>query len=159
MRFMRCQDFAEKKNTKQYQKRSLYVFFFANIIFKNVCFPIYVPRMTESNSSFLYLRNSATVLVFWLNDMVYCALLIIWLPIPYQTKNCRTKVTQFSVRYEHFVQWKFVQYCFVLGQSNSEQKFLGVTKAFERGIIFARPHVILQKFNTKLLWIKKVFLN
>ena len=74
-------------------------------------------------------------------------------------KKLSDKSDTISVRYEHFVQWKFVQYCFVLGQSNSEQKFLGVTKAFERGIIFARPHVILQKFNTKLLWIKKVFLN
>ena len=86
--------------------------------------------------------------------MVYCALLIIWLPIPYQTKNCRTKLTQLFVGYGNFIEWKFVQYCFVLAQSNShkkivfvgqkEQKFLGVTKTFERDVIFARLRVILQ---------------
>ena len=51
--------------TYQYREKSLYAFSFANIIFKNVRFPIYVPRMTESNLLFLYLRNSATVLIFW----------------------------------------------------------------------------------------------
>ena len=86
--------------------------------------------------------------------MVYCTLLIIWLPIPYQTKNCRTKVAQFFVGYKNFVQWNFVQYCFALAQSNSQkvmvfvgqkqQKFFGVTKTFERDVIFARLHVILQ---------------
>ena len=86
--------------------------------------------------------------------MVYCALLIIWLPIPYQTKNCPTKVVQLFVGYKSFVLWKFVQYCFALVQSNSQkimvfvgqkqQKFLGVTKTFERDVIFARLRVILQ---------------
>ena len=59
-----------KKDAKQYRKRSLYAFSFANIIFKNVLLPIYVPRMTGSNSPFLYLRNSASVLIFWWNDIV-----------------------------------------------------------------------------------------
>ena len=83
--------------------------------------------------------------------MLYCALLIIWLPIPYQKI---TKVAQFFVGYENFFQWKFVQYYFAIAQSNShkimvfvgqkQQKFLGVTKTFEKGVIFARLHVILQ---------------
>ena len=48
----------------------------------------------------------------------------------------------------------FVQYCFVLAQSNSykikvfvgqkQQEFLGMTKTFERDVMFARLHVILQ---------------
>ena len=86
--------------------------------------------------------------------MVYCALLIISLPIPHQAKNCRTKVIQFFVGYEHFAERKFVQYCFVIVQSNShkrmvfvgqkQRKFLGVTKTFERDVIFARLHVILE---------------
>ena len=54
-----------KKDAKQYRKRSLYAFSFANIIFKNVFFPIYVPRMTGSNSPFLYLRIQQ---VFWYSD-------------------------------------------------------------------------------------------
>ena len=53
-----------KKDAKQYRKRSLHAFSFANIIFKNVFFPIYVSSMTESKSPFLYLRNSATFLTF-----------------------------------------------------------------------------------------------
>ena len=55
----------KKKDTKQYGKRRLYAFSFANIIFKIVSFPIYVPRMTESNSLFLHLRNSENVFIFW----------------------------------------------------------------------------------------------
>ena len=86
-----------KKDTKQYQKRSLYSFPFANIIFNNVRYPIYVSRMTENHLPFLCLICSATVLVFWLNDRVCSALLIIWLPIPYQAKNSRAKVTQFDI--------------------------------------------------------------
>ena len=66
-----------KEDTKQYQKRSLYAFPFANIIFNNVRYPIYVPRMTENHLPFLCLICSATVLVFWLNDRVCSALLII----------------------------------------------------------------------------------
>ena len=64
------------------------------------------------------------------------------------------KVAQIFVGYENFVQWKFAQYCFALAQSNShkrmvfvgqkQQKFIGVTKTFERDVIFARLHVILQ---------------
>ena len=68
MRFKNCrrgQNFAKKKDTKQYGKRRLYAFSFANIIFKIVSFPIYVPRMTESNSLFLHLRNSENVFIFW----------------------------------------------------------------------------------------------
>ena len=66
-----------KEDTKQYQKRSLYAFPFAYIIFNNVRYPIYVPRMTENYSPFLCLIYLATVLVFWLNERVYSALLII----------------------------------------------------------------------------------
>ena len=158
-----------KKDTKQYRKRSLYVLSFANIISKNVRFLIYVPRMTESNSLSLYLRNSATVLIFWLNDMVYCALLIIGLPILYQTKNCGTKVTQFFVGYENFVEWKFVQYCFVLAQLNSHKIMAFVRKkalkiSWGDKNIWKRRHICkttsnFTKFNTTLPWIKKVFLN
>ena len=87
---------------------------------------------------------------------------------PYQRKSCWTKVAQFFVRYKNFVQWKFVQYCFALAQSNShkimifvgqkQQKLLGVTKTYERDVIFARLHVILRSL-IQVLWIKKVFLN
>ena len=100
-----------KKDTTQYRKRSLYACFFEDIkILKNLRFPINVPRITESNSSFLYLRNSATLLIFWKNNMIYCALLTTWLPVPYQKKNCRTKVIQFFVGHENFFGWKFAQY-------------------------------------------------
>ena len=63
-------------------------------------------------------------------------------------------MSQSFVGYENFLEWKFVQYRFVLTQSNShkimvfvgqmQQKFIGVTKTFERDVIFARLHVILQ---------------
>ena len=45
-----------KNDTKQYQKKSLYAFSFANIIFKNVRFPIYVPRITETIRRFFILE-------------------------------------------------------------------------------------------------------
>ena len=74
-------------------------------------------------------------------------------------KDCWIKVTQFFVGYESFVEWKFVQYCFVLAQSNSrkimvfvgqkQQKFLEMTKSFERDFIFARLHNF-KKFNMSL---------
>ena len=98
--------------------------------------------------------------------MVYCALLILWLPMPYQAKNCRTKVAQFFVGYENFVQWKFVQCCFALAQSNShktivfvgqkQHKCLGVTKTFERDVIFARIKSTLNKKGFLKLYEKKV---
>ena len=65
----------------------------------------------------------------------------------------KTKVAIFC-RVRKFFSVKVVQYCFALAQSNShkimvfvgqkQQKFFGVTKTFERDVIFTKLHVILQ---------------
>ena len=73
-----------KKDTKQYRKRSLYTFSSASIIFKNVCFPINVPRMTERDSLFLYLRVQQ---LFWYSGTM------IW-----YTVHCKLYDFQYRIR-------------------------------------------------------------